>query len=472
MIKDTKIIKSTIIYFLGNVLSKLIVFFMLPIYTEYIPASSMGYYDTAIAVVTLFASVFFLDIGSGIMRFIFEQNESEDKNYPIYSGLIIFFISLLLYLITIFIIRLIYDDIEYYFWIVLYGFLSCFNTLYGYISRGLGFNKLYAFSGIISTIVNVLCNLIFILLLKWDYKSLYVSFCISMFVHIIILELKCKLIFNFKLKFINKNLIKKLYKFSLPLALNSVAFWLLNSGNRVIVSTMLDTTQNGYLSVAFKFTSILYLFSSCFQLAWQELAFSRENNINKESTGLFYTKAFDLYVRILFIGLFISIPIIKIIFPYFIDSSYNPSAPLIPLALFGTIMTILGVFLGSIFGGIKKTNIIFVSSLLGAIVNVIIILLLINKIGVMAANYALIAGFSINVLIRLIVLKKIINMKFNYWYFLIIIPFFILVNYIYNNANCICNFIMLIIILIISLIIMRKDINDVFMNIRNKRRIK
>ena len=74
----------------------------------------------------------------------------------------------------------------------------------------------------------------------------------------------------------------------MPLAFNSVVYWLLTSGNKVIVSIMLDTTQNGYLAIATKFTSILYLFSTCFQLAWQELAYSKENKIgDKRQESLF-----------------------------------------------------------------------------------------------------------------------------------------------------------------------------------------
>ena len=68
----------------------------------------MGYYDSSIAIATFFASVLFLDIGSGIMRFMMDQ-ERSDKNYAIYSGLAIFLSSLILYIVISVIFRFFYQ---------------------------------------------------------------------------------------------------------------------------------------------------------------------------------------------------------------------------------------------------------------------------------------------------------------------------------------------------------------------------
>ena len=46
-------IKNTAIFFVGNVLSKLISFILLPMYTTVIPTEQMGIYDGAYKVVEL-----------------------------------------------------------------------------------------------------------------------------------------------------------------------------------------------------------------------------------------------------------------------------------------------------------------------------------------------------------------------------------------------------------------------------------
>lgn len=466
-----KITKSTGTYFLGSVLSKVIVFFMLPLYTAYIPAANMGYYDSSVAIITFFISVLFLDIGIGIMRFMLEKKqEGQDQKYALYSGIIIFLASSGLYALLAVICAIVFD-FQYFLWIAIYGFLVSLNQVYGFITRAYGANVLYAVSGIVTTLINVGCNLVFILVLKWDYKSLYISFIISRIIHIIILEFKCKLIVNFSLRFFDKELFRKMLFFSMPLCLNSIAFWFLNSANKVIVTAVMGTEYNGYLAVADKFTQILYLVSSCFQLAWQELTFSKENKLN-QSTGVYYSKAFDLYLRILMGGLLLAIPAIKIglaIFPDFIDSQYYDSIILIPLALTGTIFSVANLFLGSIFGGLKKNNVIFISTLVGAIVNVVVIFALINYLGVMAANIAFISGFAVALFVRTFVLKKQINMKVKYWYFAILIPLLAIVIFIYNNLGWIYNLIAFFALVCICIIVFKEEIMKILNKFKKRR---
>lgn len=70
-----RLITTTGIYFLGTVGTKLISFLLLPLYTAYIIPSQYGQYDVNINYALLFASICFLDIWTGIMKFMFEYKE-------------------------------------------------------------------------------------------------------------------------------------------------------------------------------------------------------------------------------------------------------------------------------------------------------------------------------------------------------------------------------------------------------------
>ena len=116
-----KFIKSSGIYFFGNILTKLISFLLLPIYTKFINPTDYGTYDLMIAYITFFTSVLFLDIWSGIMRFMFDYDKVEDKYKSIFTGSSIFIISTGLYSISIFIFsRFIKVDyiIYIYLWLI------------------------------------------------------------------------------------------------------------------------------------------------------------------------------------------------------------------------------------------------------------------------------------------------------------------------------------------------------------------
>ena len=61
--------KTASIYFLGNVVTKLISFFMLPLYTARLSPASFGYYDVSISVLNLAVPILFFQIWDGVFRF-------------------------------------------------------------------------------------------------------------------------------------------------------------------------------------------------------------------------------------------------------------------------------------------------------------------------------------------------------------------------------------------------------------------
>ena len=469
MNSKTKLIKSTSIYFVGKILSKIITFLMLPLYTKVIPAYDMGEFDYYTAIVAFFVSVIFIEIQTGMLRFVLEKNGVYKKENAITTSFFIFLISLVIYF-TVAVILNFTLNIKYLWLIVGYGIIIALENFWSSIARGYGKNSVFALYGIIVTIFTVIFNLLFLLVLKWDYKSLYLAAIFSGLIGILFLEINLKAFKKIKKRYSNKDLFKELIKYSMPLCVNSIAFWLLSSVNRVLVTNILGSEANGYLAVANKFNQILYLISTCFQLAWQELAYSRDCS-NKIEEGKFYSKAFDLYFKIIALSLALLIPLIKlglIIYPAFIDSSYNTSINLIPLALAGCFMSIMSSFFSSIFGAFKKTGFTLFATTIGAIANIALAISLLTKIGVMAANISFLIGFTLCVIAKIIFLNKFIGLKIKpipIIFGLIIISICI---FVYSNLNWIYNLIVALSIIIIAIIIFRKNIKNLFFKLRNK----
>ena len=87
--------KSSVLYFFGNILSKLITFFLLPIYTSYISPEDLGYYDVSTTYLNLIVTFLFIDIYVAIMRFVFDEKHGSESNKPIFNGIIHYFCILL-----------------------------------------------------------------------------------------------------------------------------------------------------------------------------------------------------------------------------------------------------------------------------------------------------------------------------------------------------------------------------------------
>lgn len=148
-----KFVKSSAVYFLGSVMTKVISFFLLPLYTNYISTADFGYYDLSISYINVLVPVICMEIWSGIMRYMFDFEAKEQKYHAIFNGMVIFSGSVVLYALIGVVLGLVFD-INMLFFIFLYGFFSMLQNIYSYTVRGLGYNASFAISGILGSLID------------------------------------------------------------------------------------------------------------------------------------------------------------------------------------------------------------------------------------------------------------------------------------------------------------------------------
>ncbi|MCI9134796.1 MAG: lipopolysaccharide biosynthesis protein [Lachnospiraceae bacterium] len=403
-----KLTKGTLVYLFGTIGSKLVSFLLLPLYTKYLPPEAYGLYDVNITYATLFSSFFFLDIWTGIMRFFFERKEEQGKQQVVYCGAVIFAGSTLLYAgsMLLFGARI---HMEYLPGVMLYGFCLCLQNLYGYLARAYGWNFYFALSGIVSTLCNALLNAALLMLAHMDYSALYVSFGAGILIQCMMLEGKVHVLSGFRRSYLERGTIRELLRFSLPLCVNSLCYWLLTGYNKVIINQKLSDADNGYYAIGTKFAGILLIVASCFTMAWQELAYGKYEK--SEENGQFYTRAVNLYLAALFLGYGILIPAIYLFFPLLVDDQYSRALALVPLSMLAAFGGILYTFLGNIITTFKRNDVIFLSTLCACGVNMAVLHGGIGKLGVHAANLALFLGYAASDLLRVWIIRREISFR-------------------------------------------------------------
>lgn len=462
-----RFIKSTGIYLLGNVLSKSLSFFLLPLYTSYLSPNDYGIYDLSIAYNTFLISILFLDIWEGTMRFMFDFS-GKNKNKPITIGILMFSISTVIYAIVLLILGKI-AGLQFLGLLFTMGVINNFQQVVGYIARGFGKNNAFVMCGLVGSLVTLLSNVILLTVFHMDYSALYISSILGLGVNALGLFIIIRLWDRVKIAFFDSNLFREMLRYSLPLCLNSGAWWFLNGFNRVMISHTLSNADNGMYAVATRFSSMLMLVTTGFQMAWQELSYSKANNSNEEKEKL-YSRAIDEYSKFLYLGLIALLPIIKIIFPYFIDDKYTAAIVIIPIALYGTFFSSLTSFLASIINILKKNQFIFTTTILSAITNVGLLLLLIEHLGVQAATVSLCAGYAVSFVSRIKLVQKYVKLKINIKQFLIYTAMFTIAVLIYNYGSILLNFLALVGVIIAFFLSYKREVAKVVLILKNKRK--
>jgi len=414
--------ETTLVYFIGNILSKLVSFFLLPLYTSKIPPDQYGSYDLILSFLNLIAPIAFFQIWDGMFRRSFDFQNREEKYDVISNSYVVTIGGSFIYFLLFGIIQLFYR-FEHFNWAILYGFFFALHYLYNYICRVFLKNKLLVVTGLINTIITASLNTILIGIFDIGVESLYISNVIGTLVQIIIIEWNVKSIKHFKVKAVSKNEIIRMLRFSIPLCIAGLSYWLLSGFTKVIITSMLGNYENGLYAVANKFGTIIVLMVTIVQYAWNEMAYLMTGDKNRVKS---YNICIDVMLKCVLNGGAILCIIVKIIFPYIINVQYYESIRIIPTTIIGVMLNSMAGFVGTLFMAENNTNEIMKSTLISAGSNVLLSIILTNYYGINGATIALGISFLLLLVIRLKSAVKKYNFEVNINNYLYIISVLIL----------------------------------------------
>lgn len=428
--KQNAFLKNSALFLVGSMFSKLLNFALLPLYTSRIPSADFGVYDITTLMISMFSSVVYFEIWSATLRYLYDYKDI-DKPRVIKSSAIILAFSTIAYIIVSITYGLVFK-VEYTLLVVSWGIATSFATYLCFLARGLNKNVDFAISGILNTFVCLCANILLILWLKTDYSALYVGTICGMLVQVIYLLFRLKIIKKTIHVVHDLALTKEIFRYALPLCINTVAYWLLHSAARLIYNLLRGDTASGIFSVGNKFGTIIVLATTCFTFAWQDLSFSASKS--SPNTPL-YSAASKKYLVFLCGALTTALPILKVVFPIFVRGDYGEAIEYVPLFLIVAVASGYSAFVGNIFYAIKDTKIISISTVISGIITVVLAFPLIELWGANGTNIAVLIGFSVNIIIRFAILKKKIEFQIPFRPLVLCIAWILLSTVLYNNLG-------------------------------------
>lgn len=391
----------------GNVLSKLVAIFLLPIYTVYLSPSEYGTYDLVISILNLVTPIAFVQIWDGMYRFVFDCKNDAEKYDIVSNSLVVCFAGCLVFSALYACVAIFAGN-----WVSLgiwaYGLTLSLQYEVSYIARSFFKNALFSASGVVNALVAALLNIVLICHCGWGVESIYFSASIGNTVQVLVVVFAMRLPEYLRFSSIDRDLIFRMVKFSIPLCLASLSFWLFNGFTKVIISIFLGTADNGYYGVVSRFTAGVTMIASVFQFAWNEASYLMAGNQNRIS-------AFSLICNVLFAALSlvaVLFPyIVRFVFPYFVAPDYSSAVLLLPAATLGVMLNSYASFLATIFATEKMTRMVFLSVVGAAVVNVVFTPLATMEFGLSGSVWSLALSYGVLAIVRLAGLKKLVDVQ-------------------------------------------------------------
>lgn len=191
---------------------------------------------------------------------------------------------------------------------------------------------------------------------------------------------------------------------------NSLSMWLLHFSDRLVLLQFMGINATAIYGVANKIPSIYSLANNAFTLAWQENA---SINLKDEDAAEYYGNMFDNIMRILAGILAMLIAATPLLFVILIQGDYEESYFQMPILLMAMLFSSVSSFLGGIYIAHKKTKSVGGTTVIAALINIIIDLALVKWIGIYAASISTLISYMFLAIYRMKNIQKFQRIKFN-----------------------------------------------------------
>ena len=402
MTKFKRNFKITLAYFIGNVFDKALAFLTIPIFTKLLNPTEYGIVGTYLSWVGVLSVVITLSLGNSI-RTAVTDFPGEEKKY-ISS---VFFLGTLSFVIMTFIIVLVSLLIGFSNYLVLI-ICCCFHSYGSSIIMAVQWKNMMKLEYIKRTLLQSLPNLIVValsilLILSLKDNKFYGRIFAFTIVYGALSILLVVYYFAKGKCYLNKKYLLYSLSFSIPIIFHSLSSIVLAQSDRIMISMLYTTseTETGLYTLAYQFGMVPIVVMTTLENVWIPW-FTKEMESNNSSKVKTMVIPYILVVAFVCVLLMLVSPeVLKIMS----SSDYYSATIMIAPVIFGHFLMFVSSILIDYEYYKKQTIIISISTLIAAIVNIVLNLILIPKFGGLAAAYTTAISYFVMFLLHFVILK-------------------------------------------------------------------
>lgn len=371
---------------LSNFATKLLSFFLVPLYTNVLTTTEYGTYDLFYTTVSVLVPILTLNIQESVLRFALEKKYDRDALVTIAVRYFLVGCGILL---MVLLINNIFDinalGKEYAVFIFLMFFSQALSGIVLSYTRGIDKISEMSISSVVGSVITIGCNILFLVYFRWGLDGYFLANIIG--------PLLQSLFLLFSTHFFKKVHLRKKYTlekkemlhYSRPLIANSIAWWINNASDRYVVIFFCGLAQNGIYSVASKIPSILNIVQTIFNQAW---TLSAVKDFDPEDRNGFFANTYKAYNCLMVILCSAIIVSDKILASFLYAKDFFMAWEYVPWLTIAIVFGALSGYIGGFFSAVKDSKIFAQSTVVGALLNIVLNIMFTPFIGPLGAAIA------------------------------------------------------------------------------------
>ena len=278
---------------LSSFATKLLSFFLVPLYTAILTTQEYGTYDVISSTVNFLIPILTINIYEAVLRYAMDK-ESDPKTvfsigckYAIWGNVIVVILLVFNHIARL---SAILDAYSIFF--ALLFFVTVFSGIITSMARGLDRIADISISSVLCSVVMIFLNIFLLCVLKIGIYGYFIANISGILIQNIYLTVRIKG-WNYitKTREYNSALEKEMIHYSLPTIANAISWWVNGLADRYVIIFFCGIASNGVYSVASKIPSILNIFQNIFSQAWM---LSAVREFDAEDKNGFFAQIFNL----------------------------------------------------------------------------------------------------------------------------------------------------------------------------------
>lgn len=391
------------LFSVSNFVSKILVFLLVPLYTNVLSTYEYGIADILQVTLLLLVPAVTVNMGEAALRFGIERTTKRGSILRIGLG---YTLRADIFIIAAGIGAMFFVQPVIKWYIVLFIFLFMANSLYEYLVlffQGCEMVPVVVIGSVSSTVIMIASNIVFLLVIKIGLNGYILSQIFAYLIASIIMLLIGRMGFG-KIAFEKDDELKReMVAYGIPMIAYSTGSWVNNAADRYIVAGICGSAANGVYGVAYKIPAILMVFQRIFAQAWQ---MSATKSYTDEKSEEFFATMYKVYNTFMVIGCSILILLVKPIAAFMFRKDFYEAWMLVPPLLISVIFGALTGFLGSICLAHKDSKSMGIATTVGAVLNVILNCISVPRYGAMGASWATALSYFVMCALAYVFVRK------------------------------------------------------------------
>ena len=374
--KYLRLLSDVGVFAVGNFLAKLIQYFLLPLYTSAMTTETYGTAELLNNLSEMLFPIVTLAIYEAVFRFAVDPDQDLDALLYESTALLVkmFLGALAVGLILQKVIGYAYTY-ELLFVLAAYSF----RMLFANYARGAGYVEVFSLNGIVNALALAVFSWLSLVRLDYGVRGYLFALGCAHIASGVVLLIGAGIPQRLLLRKKDKPLLRRMLRYSIPMIFSDIAWVVTSMSGRYVILFACGAGIAGLYTAANKLPAVIRVISTVFQQAWQ-LSSAREFESGGHST--FYENVWRFYSAVMLMLGAVVIAFTPILADMTLKKDFFEAWRYIPPMMFYAVVHSMSAYFGSILLACKKTRTAMHGMVLGAAINLVLAIALIQPLGI------------------------------------------------------------------------------------------